>query len=62
MSEIWSLEVKIGGKWESRRTAFTKAAMLAQASLYVSRSLSEQYEVRIVPYVADESRTEILEV
>lgn len=58
--EIWSLEVKVGSKWDSRKTAFTKEALLRQANIYVSRAVQTEYETRIVPYVIDETRAEKL--
>jgi hypothetical protein len=58
--EIWSLEVRLGDRWESRKVTYTREAMIAQMNLYVSRLVQTDYEVRIVPYVADESRAERL--
>lgn len=61
MSERWCIEIKINGKWEIRHSAITRERLLDQLDLYAGRSLQAGYEARIIPYVADESRAEMLE-
>ncbi len=61
MSERWCIEIKINGKWEVRHSAITRESLLDQLDLYAGRALARGYEGRIIPYIADESRAEMLE-
>lgn len=62
MSEIWVIQVKIGGVWDTRRVSFSKDNLVAYADLYVGRAIEAGYEARILPFVADESRQEAIEL
>ena len=61
MRELWVIQVKIGTSWSIRYQALTKERLLEQADLYAGRALESGQEVRVCPYVIDESRIEILE-
>ena len=58
--EIWAVEVRLGGKWERKHLASTKELLLKQCDLYIGRTCEAGYDVRVVPYVADDSRAEAL--
>lgn len=62
MSEIWAIQVRVGNRWETRRMNVNKDSLVQYADLYVGRALEAGYEARIVPFVADESRQETIEL
>ena len=58
---IFTIEVNIGGTWTIRLQALTMERLMQQADLYAGRALEAGYEVRIAPYVLDESLVEMLD-
>ena len=57
--EVYVLEVFQRNKWEIREVKMSRLAMDNHIKMYGVRWIGSGLEFRVVPYVADYSRTEV---